>query len=147
MSSTTDSYTTWDSYVASLVGSGKIAMAAIYGHDGGLWAKSEGLDLVAGEFEKISSGFEDPANLRMSGTYIGGTKFMTNQTDKSFIFAKYKSPSEENPNPNPNNFDCVMCAKTIHAIIIACVPDNGTQAGEARAVIQSIADHLIGLGY
>ncbi|KAI7833827.1 ALG6, ALG8 glycosyltransferase family-domain-containing protein [Kickxella alabastrina] len=109
-----------------LVGSGKIAMAAIYGHDGGLWAKSEGLN-----FEKISGGFQDPTNLRMSGTYIGGTKFMTNQTDKSFIFAKYKSPSEENPNPNPNNFDCVMCAKTTHAIIIAC----------------NIADHLIGLGY
>lgn len=66
----------WQEYVDSgLVGSGKISMAALVGHDGSVWAQSSNFPgLAAGQLEALLKGFQDPSGLRVEGIRIGNDK-------------------------------------------------------------------------
>ncbi|KAJ2725815.1 profilin, required for normal timing of actin polymerization in response to thermal stress [Coemansia sp. Benny D115] len=133
----------WQPYVDNnLVGTGKVLEAAIFGHDGGVWAASKGFQLAPGEFEKIKGGFAADSPLQVNGTYVGGKKYMTNQATGDFILAKARVTEESSNDPT----SAVICYKTNQTIIVCTVPKD-VQAEEANAVIGKVVDYLVGNNY
>ncbi|KAI8820377.1 profilin [Fimicolochytrium jonesii] len=124
----------WQQYVDSnLVGTGKIARAAIYGLDGSLWATTQGFSPAAPEVAALTKGFTDASGLRASGIHLAGVKYFTLRADDRAIYGK-----------QGQNGVCV--AKTKQAIIIG-VYESPVQAGEANKVVEGLADYLIGVNY
>lgn len=66
----------WQEYVDSgLVGSGKISVAALIGHDNSIWAQSAAFPTVsAQQLAAIFKGFSDPSGLRAEGIRLGDDK-------------------------------------------------------------------------
>ena len=67
----------WQAYVdTNLVGSGKLAKAAIIGLDGGgsIWAASSGYQLSPSEIQSLLQAFQDPSKIRSGGLFIAGVK-------------------------------------------------------------------------
>ncbi|CAG8810397.1 4219_t:CDS:2, partial [Racocetra fulgida] len=58
----------WQTYIDdTLLGSGKIAQAAIYGLDGTLWASSAGFNPSAEEVKTIIESFNDVQKVQANG--------------------------------------------------------------------------------
>ncbi|KAJ3337067.1 profilin, required for normal timing of actin polymerization in response to thermal stress [Gonapodya sp. JEL0774] len=124
----------WSSYVDNnLLGTGKVSKAAIYGHDGKLWASSKGFTVAADECTKLLKGFTDPSGLRASGLHIGGTKFIVLRADDRSIYGKQGATG-------------IICVKTKQAVLIGFYPE-GVQPGAATKVVEDLADYLIGVSY
>ncbi|KAI8592441.1 profilin, required for normal timing of actin polymerization in response to thermal stress [Geranomyces variabilis] len=124
----------WQAYVDSnLLGTGKIAKAAIFGLDGSLWATSSNLSVQAPEISALSKGFTDPSGLRASGIYIAGTKYFTLRADDKAIYGKQGQNG-------------LCAAKTKQAIIVG-IYESPVQAGDANKVVEGLADYLIGVNY
>lgn len=124
----------WQAYVdTSLVGTGKVQSAAIYGHDGTLWASTPNL---SGTFNSspLINGFTDPNGLRSEGLHIGDTRYVIIKSDERSIYGRAKDSSG------------FVAVKTGKAAIIALY-DGGQVAGEAAKVVEGLADYLIGVGY
>ncbi|KZT18406.1 profilin [Neolentinus lepideus HHB14362 ss-1] len=124
----------WQAYVDSnLVGTGKVAKAAILGQAGGVWAASPGYTLSTEEQSAIVKAFSNPAATQTSGVRLAGQKFFTLQVNDRSIYGKKAADG------------CVV-VKTKQAVIVAeyVAP---TQAGEATTVVEGLADYLIGAGY
>ncbi|CAH0725949.1 unnamed protein product, partial [Brenthis ino] len=63
----------WQDYVdKQLIASRCVTKAAIAGHDGNVWAKSEGFDISKDEVGKIVAGFENESILTSGGVTIAG---------------------------------------------------------------------------
>ncbi|KAH8926342.1 Profilin/allergen [Atractiella rhizophila] len=124
----------WQVYVDSnLVGTGKIAKAAILGLQGGVWATSSGYTISPQEQKDIAASFADADKALASGIRLGGQKFFTLQATPRSIYGK-------------KGADGVVCVKTSQAIIIGeyIAP---IQAGEATTIVEGLADYLISVGY
>ncbi|KAJ1877143.1 hypothetical protein LPJ57_004104 [Coemansia sp. RSA 486] len=136
----------WQSYVDDRLveGSGFFKATILSLADGGNWASTPGFTVSATEFAVIKEGFENPGTLFVNGLHINGIKFLVNKVeDGSFILAKYKAPSEENPinNPNPDNLETVMCMKSNLAIVVGAIDGTGT-AGVARNGLETFVQQL-----
>ncbi|EIN04751.1 profilin [Punctularia strigosozonata HHB-11173 SS5] len=124
----------WQIYVdENLVGTGRIAKAAIIGLAGGIWASSPGYTLSAEEQKAIVDGFTNPAQVQASGVRLGGKKFFTLQATDRHIYGKQAADG------------CVI-VKTKQAVLVAeyAAP---TQAGEATTIVEGLGDYLINVGY
>ncbi|KPJ06471.1 Profilin [Papilio machaon] len=67
----------WQDYVdKQLLASRCVTKAAIAGHDGNVWAKSEGFDISKDEVAKIVAGFADESLLTGGGVTIAGTRYI-----------------------------------------------------------------------
>lgn len=124
----------WQAYVdSSLLGTGKVQSAAIYGHDNTPWASTPNL---SGTFNPspLINGFTDPNELRSEGLHIGDTRYVIIKSDERSIYGRAKDSS---------GFVAVKTSKTV----IVGMYDGGQVAGEAAKVVEGLADYLIGAGY
>ncbi|OCH84795.1 profilin [Obba rivulosa] len=124
----------WQAYVdTNLVGSGKIARAAILGQAGGVWASSPGYTLSADEQKAAINAFTSPDAIQASGVRLAGQKFFTLQANPRSVYGKKAGDG------------CIL-VKTKQAVLVAeyVAP---VQAPEATPVVEGLADYLISVGY
>ncbi|KAI8807174.1 profilin [Cladochytrium replicatum] len=124
----------WQAYVdTNLVGTGKIAQAAIHGHSGQVWATSVGFSVNSSEVQTLVAAFTDPSPLRASGLHLGGVKYIALKCDERSIYAK-------------KGADGAVCVKTNQAVLIGIYKEP-VQPGEATKVVEALADYLISVSY
>ncbi|THV03050.1 profilin [Dendrothele bispora CBS 962.96] len=124
----------WQAYVdTNLVGSGKIARAAILGQQGGVWAVSAGYNLSTEEQSAILKAFSNPEGVQASGLRLAGKKFFTLQVDGEHIYLKQAANG-------------AVIRKTKQAVLVGEY-DAPTQAPEATPVVEGLGDYLVGVGY
>lgn len=98
----------WQAYVdTNLVGTGKIAMACIIGHDGNTWATSKGftvrlsaarrfhvshlrawLQVSPAEGKKLAGAFNDPSDIIANGIHAGGVKYLALRYNDRSVYGK-----------------------------------------------------------
>ncbi|KAL0575300.1 profilin, required for normal timing of actin polymerization in response to thermal stress [Marasmius crinis-equi] len=124
----------WQAYVdTNLVGSGKVASAAILGLAGGVWAQSPGLTLSTEEQKAIVDGFNNPPQVQASGLRLAGDKYFALSANDKSIQLKKQS-------------DGAVLVKTTQAVLVA-VYKAPIQAPEATTVAEGLGDYLRGVGY
>ncbi|KAJ3563980.1 hypothetical protein NP233_g8591 [Leucocoprinus birnbaumii] len=124
----------WQTYVDSnLLGSGKVAKAAILGQQGGVWAQSAGFEISPTEQKAIIDGFSKPEQVQANGVRVANEKYMTIQANPRSIYGKKQA-------------DGIVIVKTKQAILVA-VYLAPIQAAEATPVVEKLADYLIGVNY
>ncbi|KAI9295176.1 profilin-like protein [Neoconidiobolus thromboides FSU 785] len=124
----------WQAYIdSSLLGSGSITKAAIIGHDGSVWAASEGFTVKPEEASTILKGYSDASVLTTSGIKLNGEKYFYIRSDDRTINGKLGEGG-------------VFCVKTGMSIIIG-VYDDTVKPGQASIVVEKLADYLIDAGY
>jgi len=126
----------WQGYVdTNLVGTGKIAKAAILGQQGGIWAFTPGYTLSSQEQKDILASYSDlgKAQVQTNGLRLAGQKFFTLQANERSIYLK-------------KGGDGAILVKTKLAILVAeyAAP---IQAPEATPVVEALADYLINAQY
>ncbi|CAG8649248.1 13212_t:CDS:2 [Funneliformis caledonium] len=124
----------WQSYVDNqLIGTGKIVQAAIYGHNGSLWATSPGFSLSPEEITTLVEAFNNAEKIQANGLYVNGIKYFALSHDDTNVHGK-------------KGGDGVVAFKTTQAVIIG-VYKEGTAAGAANKVVGDLGDYLRGLNY
>lgn len=124
----------WQAYVdTNLLGTGKIAKAAILGQKGGVWATSSGFTISPQEQDAIVKAFTNAEKLRAEGIRLAGQKYFTISVEERTIQGKMKA-------------DGTVIVKTKQAILVA-VYAGPIQAPEVTPVVESLADYLISVGY
>lgn len=124
----------WQAYVdTNLVGSGNVAQAAIFGHDGSKWASSSTLNVSAAEAKSLVAAFKDPSGIRAGGLHLAGTKYMTLKADDRSVYGKKGAAG-------------VITVKTGKAVLVGVYGEN-TQPGAAAATVEKLADYLIEQGF
>ncbi|KAF9174001.1 profilin, required for normal timing of actin polymerization in response to thermal stress [Mortierella sp. AD011] len=124
----------WQEYVNNqLVGTGKVKKAAIFGHDGSLWAGSPDFKVGAAEAQKLIKAFQDPKDILTDGFYLEGTKYVLLRYDDKTIYARHGQNG-------------VACVKTGQTVLIGYYGE-GMQAGDCNEVVAKLADYLNGAGY
>ncbi|RPA77860.1 Profilin/allergen [Ascobolus immersus RN42] len=125
----------WQPYVdSSLVGSGKIDKAAIFSAAGdSVWAVTPGFNIKPEEVQSIIGAFSDPSNIRQSGLFVAGEKYIALGCDEESINGKRDKTG-------------LVIVKTKAAIIIGHYPET-VQPGEATTVVYKLMDYFKGLGY
>ncbi|KAH9476062.1 Profilin-1A [Psilocybe cubensis] len=124
----------WQAYVDNnLLGTGKVAKAAILGLAGGVWAKSPGFDITPEEQKAIIAGFSAPDTIQASGVRLAGQKFYTLFVIDRTIQAKKAA-------------DGVVIVKTKQAVLVAEYV-GPVQAPEVTPIVEGLADYLISVGY
>eukprot|EP00158_Paraphelidium_tribonemae_P008184 Partr_v1_DN28501_c0_g1_i1_m73382 putative Binds to actin and affects the structure of the cytoskeleton. At high concentrations, profilin prevents the polymerization of actin, whereas it enhances it at low concentrations (By len=107
----------WQAYVdTNLVGTGKVSMAAIHGHNGTVWATSKGFSASTAEVLTIAKAFTDASGIRANGIIVAGQKYFALKTDDRSIYGKKGAGG-------------IILVKTKQAILVA-VYDEKTQPGE-----------------
>ncbi|KAH8828111.1 profilin [Flagelloscypha sp. PMI_526] len=124
----------WQTYVDSnLLGTGKIAKAAILGLQGGVWAASTGYTLAPEEQNAAINAFKSPDEALANGIRAAGQKFFTLQATDRSVYGKKAA-------------DGIVLVKTKQAVLVAEYTAP-IQAGEATPIVEGLADYLIGVGY
>merc|ERR1712209_139089 len=96
----------WQSYVdEQLIASGMVTAAAIAGHDGNIWAKSNGFNASPDEVKRLLSNWGP--NLAMGGVTVNAFKYMFLSSNEKVVRGKKGSSG-------------VHICKTSQAVIIAC---------------------------
>eukprot|EP00003_Mantamonas_plastica_P022469 TRINITY_DN3821_c0_g3_i2.p1 TRINITY_DN3821_c0_g3~~TRINITY_DN3821_c0_g3_i2.p1 ORF type:complete len:171 (+),score=27.64 TRINITY_DN3821_c0_g3_i2:510-1022(+) len=117
----------------SLVGSGFVSDAAIFGHDGSEWATSSGLNVSADEVAALLASLNDNSSAFSSGLVIGGVKYMCIRIDDNTAYGKKGQAG-------------VTIYKTGQALIIGTHSED-LQGGNCEVTVGKVADYLIELGY
>ncbi|XP_034826940.1 profilin [Maniola hyperantus] len=124
----------WQDYVdKQLIASRCVSKAAIAGHDGNVWAKSEGFDISKDEVGKIVAGFENESLLTSGGVTIAGTRYIYLSGTDRIIRAKLGKVG-------------VHCMKTQQAVVISLY-EEPIQPQQAASVVEKLGDYLINCGY
>ncbi|KAG0317980.1 profilin, required for normal timing of actin polymerization in response to thermal stress [Dissophora globulifera] len=125
----------WQPYVdGNLIGTGKVAKAAIFGRDGSLWATSNNFSIGAAEVHTLIKAFEDTNDIQANGLYLEGKKyFYLRSGDNNSIYARLGASG-------------VTCVPTNQAILIGQYAEN-MQAGDCTVVVEALGDYLRGQGY
>ncbi|KAG0004185.1 profilin, required for normal timing of actin polymerization in response to thermal stress [Entomortierella chlamydospora] len=124
----------WQSYVdTQLVGTGKVKKAAIFGHDGSLWAGSPDFKVGGAEAQKVIKAFNDTSEIAANGMYLEGTKYVLLRADDKTIYARHGQNG-------------VACVKTNQTVLIGYY-EEGMQAGDCNTVVEKLAEYLVGTGY
>ncbi|KAJ3026380.1 UNVERIFIED_CONTAM: profilin, required for normal timing of actin polymerization in response to thermal stress [Siphonaria sp. JEL0065] len=124
----------WQGYVDNqLLGTQKIQKAAIYGHDGAVWAASAGFALSPAEATALIGAYKDASGIRGNGLYAAGIKYFTLRADDRSIYGKQGAGG-------------IICVKTKMAVLIGVYADP-VQPGEATKVVEALADYLISVNY
>lgn len=97
----------WQDYVdTSLVGTGKIAHAAIVGHDGAIWAQSASFSLAPEEIACLLRAYAEPSTLYEHGLTLAGTRVQSRATEQLTLFTHSLTHPFLNP---PTCLPCSMC--------------------------------------
>ncbi|KAL1457996.1 hypothetical protein WDU94_008173 [Cyamophila willieti] len=97
----------WQDYVdKQLLASRCVSKAAIAGHDGNVWAKSEGFELSKDELARLVQGFEKQDLLTSSGVTLAGNRYIYLSGTDKVIRAKLGKVG-------------VHCMKTQQAVVIS----------------------------
>lgn len=115
---------------------GKLASAAIIGHDGGVWAASPDFpDVAPEEVDAIVAGLADggEAALAQAGLRLGGVKYLMIPGDPGSVIRGKKGP------------DGVTIKKTTTALVVG-IYGAGAQPGDANVAVENLADYLVGQG-
>ncbi|XP_072936803.1 profilin [Epargyreus clarus] len=124
----------WQDYVdKQLMASRCVTKAAIAGHDGNVWAKSEGFDISKDEVAKIVAGFEDESLLTSGGVTIAGTRYIYLSGTERIIRAKLGKVG-------------VHCMKTQQAVVISLY-EEPIQPQQAASVVEKLGEYLVSCGY
>ncbi|KAG0174499.1 profilin, required for normal timing of actin polymerization in response to thermal stress [Apophysomyces sp. BC1034] len=124
----------WQAYVdTNLVGTGKVAKAAIFGLNGAQWATTPGFQVQSSEMSEIIAAFADNTTVQANGVHVAGVKYFTLRADDRSIYGKQKA-------------DGVCLVKTLQAVIVG-VYVEGMQAGSCTTVVEGLADYLISVGF
>ncbi|XP_076300517.1 profilin chickadee [Lasioglossum baleicum] len=124
----------WQDYVdKQLLASRCVTQAAIAGHDGNLWAKSEGFEVSKEELAKLVQGFDDQDILTSSGVTLAGNRYIYLSGTDRVIRAKLGKVG-------------VHCMKTTQAVVVSLYEDP-IQPQQAASVVEKLGDYLLGCGY
>ncbi|CAH0700514.1 unnamed protein product [Spodoptera exigua] len=124
----------WQDYVdKQLMASRCVTKAAIAGHDGNVWAKSEGFEISKDEVAKIVAGFDNESMLTSGGLTIAGTRYIYLSGTDRIIRAKLGKVG-------------VHCMKTQQAVVISLY-EEPIQPQQAASVVEKLGDYLITCGY
>ncbi|KAG0209078.1 profilin, required for normal timing of actin polymerization in response to thermal stress [Mortierella sp. NVP41] len=125
---------TWQAYVDdNLVGTGKVAKAAIFGTDGSLWATSAGYNIGPIEIQKLIAAFDNTDDIAANGLFLEGKKFFYLRSGDASIYARLGDAG-------------VTCVKTNKAVLLGHYAEN-MPAGDSTVVVESLGDYLRGTGY
>lgn len=123
----------WQAYVdTSLLGSGTLGQAAIYGLDGTTWASSS--DLVSFNPVPLIDAYKDPSNLRSDGLTVNNTRYVVIRSDERSIYGKSKDQGG------------FIAVKTNQSLILGLYFSNHL-AGESAKIVEELADYLLASGY
>ncbi|XP_014206084.1 profilin [Copidosoma floridanum] len=127
----------WQDYVdKQLLATKCITKAAIAGHDGNVWAKSEGFDVSKEEIKFIVDNFEKPekTTITSKGVTLAGKKyFYLSCIDNKVIRAKKDKTG-------------VHCVKTQQAVVVSLY-EEPVQAQQAASIVEKLGDYLVTCGY
>jgi len=125
----------WQTYVDNnLVGTGKIASAAIHGlKDGNVWATSPSFNVSQQEIQNILTAFQKADSIQANGFRLNNNKYFTLRAFDNSIYGKQGAGG-------------VCVVKTNQAVLIG-VYTEGTQPGEANAIVEKLADYLRSVNY
>lgn len=124
----------WQDYVDNqLIASQCVSKACISGHDGGVWAKSEGFDVTKEELAKLVQGFDKTEILTSGGVTLAGQRHIYLSGTDRVIRAKLGKIG-------------VHCMKTQQAVIVA-IYEEPVQPQQAASVVEKLGDYLITCGY
>eukprot|EP00850_Spirogloea_muscicola_P017477 SM000151S01465 [mRNA] locus=s151:76933:77716:+ [translate_table: standard] len=127
----------WQSYVddhlmCDLPGGGMLTSAAILGHDGVVWAKSDKFpDVTAAEVSAIMGEFNNPGHLATTGLYLGGVKYMMVAGEAGAVLRGKMGAGG------------TTVKKTSSALIIG-IYDEPVTPGDCNVCVENLGDYLIG---
>jgi len=114
-----------------LIASGMVTKAAIAGHDGNIWAKSNGFNASPDEVKRLLSNWGP--NLAMGGVNVNAFKYMFLSSNEKVVRGKKGSSG-------------VHIYKTSQAVIIACY-DEPIVAEQCAVTTEKLGDYLVSVGY
>ncbi|XP_055685574.1 profilin [Lutzomyia longipalpis] len=124
----------WQDYVDNqLMASGCVQKAAIAGHDGGVWAKSDEFEVTKDEISKLVKGFEKQDLLTSGGVTLAGQRYIYLSGTDRVIRAKLGKVG-------------VHCMKTHQAVIVSIYEDP-VQPQQAASIVEKLGDYLLTCGY
>ncbi|KAG9072417.1 profilin, required for normal timing of actin polymerization in response to thermal stress [Linnemannia hyalina] len=124
----------WQAYVDNnLVGTGKVAKAAIFGLDGSLWATSADFSVSADEAKKLIAAFNDVSDIAAHGLHLTGIKYVFLRNPDQSIYARSGATG-------------ITAVKTKQCVLIGYYAD-GQQAGDCNTVVEGLGAYLSGQGY
>jgi profilin len=124
----------WQDYVDNqLLASNCVSKACIAGHDGGVWAKSDGFEVSKDELAKLVQGFDKTDLLTSGGVTLAGQRYIYLSGTDRVIRAKFGKIG-------------VHCVKTMQAVIVA-VYEEPVQPQQAASVVEKLGDYLVTCGY
>lgn len=124
----------WQDYVDNqLLASQCVSKAAIAGHDGGIWAKSEGFEVSKEELAKIVQGFDKTELLTSGGVTLASQRYIYLSGTDRVIRAKLGKMG-------------VHCMKTQQAVIVS-IYEEPVQPQQAASIVEKLGDYLITCGY
>jgi profilin len=124
----------WQDYVdKQLIASRCVTKACIAGHDGNVWAKSEGFEVTKDELAKLVAGFEKQDQLASSGVTLAGSRYIYLSGTDRVVRCKLGKVG-------------VHCMKTSQAVVVSLYEDP-IQPQQAASVVEKLGDYLIGCGY
>jgi len=123
----------WQDYVNTQLVGKNLKDAAIAGHDGNLWAKSENFNVTAGEIQTILQNYDNQSNLASTGFMLGGQKFFYLSGDDEVMRGKQGKGG-------------VHLVKTNQALLVG-VYEAPMEPGTAATVTEKLGDYLKGVGY
>ena len=124
----------WQSYVDDhLVATGQVKHAALLGHDGNVWAKSQEFPAAEDQVKNIATNFSSPGKFQAGGLHLGGVKYMfLSNNEKVMRFKK--------------GTNGVHVFKTTKAYIIALY-EEPTLAEQCAQVTEKLGEYLISVGF
>jgi profilin len=122
----------WQAYADNLTAQG-LVKAAVFGPDGGVWAKSANLNLSTQEAVTTAQLFNNPGQAQAAGIQVDGVKYLVIKADARSLYGKKGTGG-------------VVLVKTTQAVVLG-IYDDKLQPGKATTVVEKLADSLIENGY
>ncbi|XP_010925516.1 profilin [Elaeis guineensis] len=111
-----------------------LTSAAIIGHDGSVWAKSETFpEFKPEEINNIMNDFAEPGSLAPTGLFLGSTKYMVIQGEPGSVIRGKKGSGG------------ITVKKTNQALIFG-IYDEPMTPGQCNMVVERMGDYLIDQG-
>ncbi|KAK6623179.1 hypothetical protein RUM43_009031 [Polyplax serrata] len=124
----------WQDYVEKqLLASKCVSKAAIVGHDGNVWAKSDGFELSKDELTKLVQSFDKQDILTSNGVTLAGKRYIYLSGTDRVIRAKLGKVG-------------VHCMKTMQAVVVSLYEDP-IQPQQAASVVEKLGDYLVSCGF
>jgi len=124
----------WQSYVDDhLIATGKIKHAVICGHDGNIWAASQGFAPTVAELSTVMQNYGNVDAMAMGGVRVGGDKYMFLSGDEKILRAKKGKGG-------------LHAIKTLQGAIVT-VYEEGAEPGEVAVITEKLGEYLISVNY